>query len=191
MENYKTAHSTFLYESEYAAKLKVLGDLKVELAKADAALGGSQNTLASSSIAARRARLVRSIAQQEAELVSLPGIERKTKELEQELTDALGVYAIVEKEFTQVGLNQSYSMPEVRLISEAAVPKLPSSPRRGMLTAACFIGGIVVAIGLALLLEHLNRKIRSVREIEELVGIKVLATVPKISRQRWRQAGLA
>jgi capsular polysaccharide biosynthesis protein len=81
-------------------------------------------------------------------------------------------------------------MPEVRLISEAAVPKIPSSPRRGMLTASCFVGGLVVAIGLALLLEYLNRKIRSVREIEEFVGIKVLATVPRISWRRWRQAGL-
>jgi uncharacterized protein involved in exopolysaccharide biosynthesis len=183
LENYKKAHSVFLYESEYAAKLKILGDLKVELAKAEAALGGSQNTLESSSVAARRARLVRSIAEHEAELVPLPRIERETKKLEQEVKDAIATYEIVEKQFTQVGLNQSYAMPEVRLVSEAAVPKIPSSPRRGMLTAACFVGGIVVAIGLALLLEYLNRKIRSVREIEDLLGIKVLATIPRI---RWR-----
>jgi len=190
LENYKKAHSVFLYESEYAAKLKVLGDLKVELAKADAALGGSQNTLASSSVAARRARLAQSITEREAELVPLPRIERETKELEQQLKDALAAYEIVEKQFTQVGVNQSYAMPEVRIVSEAAVPKIPSSPRRGMLTASCFFGGIVVALGLALLLEYLNRKIRSVREIEEFVGIKVLATVPRIPWRRWRQAGL-
>src|SRR3954467_13644718 len=89
LEDYKKSHSVFLYESEYAARLKVLGDLKVEFAKADAALGGSQNTLASSSVAARRARLVRSIAEREAELVPLPQIERETKELEQQLKDAL------------------------------------------------------------------------------------------------------
>jgi uncharacterized protein involved in exopolysaccharide biosynthesis len=190
LENYKEAHSIFLYESEYAARLKVLGDLKVELAKAEAALGSSQNTLASPSIAARRTRLARSIAEREAELVPLPRIERETKELEQQLKDALAAYEIVEKQFTQVSLNQSYAMPEVRLVSEASAPNFPSSPRRGMLTAACFVGGIVVAIGLALLLEYLNRKIRSVREIEEFVGIKVLATVPRISWRHWRKAGL-
>ena len=135
LEDYKKSHSVFLYEFEYAAKLKVLGDLKVELAKADAALGGSQNTLASSSVAARHARLLHSIAEREAELVPLPQIERETKELEQQLKDALAAYEIVEKQFTQVSVNQSYAMPEVRLISEAAVPKIPSSPRRGMLTA--------------------------------------------------------
>ena len=190
LENYKKSHSIFLYESEYAAKLKVLGDLKVELAKAEAALGGSQNTLEGASLAARRARLMHSIAEGEAELAPLPRIERETKEMEQQLKDALAAYEIVEKQFTQVGLNQSYSMPEVRLVSEAPVPKIPSSPRRGMLTAACFVGGVVVAIGLALLLEYLNQRIRSVREIEELLGIKVLATIPRIPLRRWRQADL-
>jgi uncharacterized protein involved in exopolysaccharide biosynthesis len=190
LEDYKKAHSVFLYESEYTAKLRVLGDLKVELAKAEAALGGGQNTLASGGLAARRARLVRSIAEREAELVPLPRIERELKELEQELKHTVAAYEIVEKQFMQVDLNQSYAMPEVRLVSEAAVPKIPSSPRRGMLTAACFVGGIVIALGLALLLEYLNRKIRSVREIEEFVGIKVLATVPRIPWRRWRQAGL-
>jgi capsular polysaccharide biosynthesis protein len=43
-----------------------------------------------------------------------------------------------------------------------------------------------LAIGLALLLEYLNREIRNVREIEESVSIKVLATVPRISERRWR-----
>jgi uncharacterized protein involved in exopolysaccharide biosynthesis len=190
LENYKKTHSVFLYESEYTAKLRVLGDLRVELAKAEAALGGSQNTLASGGLAERRARLMRSIAEREAELIPLPRIERELKELEQELNHAIAVYEIVEKQFMQVDLNQSYMMPEVRLVSEAAASKLPSSPRRGMLTAASLVGGIVVAIGLALLLEYLNRKIRSVRDIEEFVGIKVLATVPRISWRRWRRAGL-
>jgi uncharacterized protein involved in exopolysaccharide biosynthesis len=165
--------------------------LKVELAKAEAALGGSQNTLASGGLAARRARLMRSIAEREAELVPLPRIERELKDLEQQLNNAIAAFEIVEKQFIEIDLNQSYAMPEVRLVSGAAVPKLPSSPRRGMLTAACFAGGIVVAIGLALLLEYLNRKIRSVSEIEEFVGIKVLATVPRVPWRRWRQAGLA
>jgi uncharacterized protein involved in exopolysaccharide biosynthesis len=190
LENYKQAHSVFLYEPEYTAKLRVLGDLKVELAKAEAALGSGQNTLASGSLAARRATLMRSIVDREAELVPLPRIERELKELEQELNHTVAAYEIIEKQFMQVDLNQSYTMPEVRLVSEAAVPKIPSSPRRVMLTAASFIGGLVVAIGLALLLEYLNRKIRGVREIEEFVGIKVLATVPRISRRHWRRAGL-
>jgi uncharacterized protein involved in exopolysaccharide biosynthesis len=190
LESYKQAHSVFLYESEYTAKLRVLGDLKVELAKAEAALSGSQNTLASAGLAARRATLMRSIADREAELAPLPRIERELKELEQELNHAVAAYEIIEKQFMQVDLNQSYTMPEVRLVSEAAVPNIPSSPRRVMLTAASFVGGLVIAFGLALLLEYLNRRLRSVREIEEFVGIKVLATVPRISRRHWRRAGL-
>src|SRR5437868_4099214 len=81
LENYKKTHSVFLYETEYTAKLKVISDLEVELAKADAALVGSQNTPSTVSLAAKRARLSRSLREQEAERAPLPGIERELKQL--------------------------------------------------------------------------------------------------------------
>src|SRR5207237_362261 len=73
LERYKNEHSVFLYEPEYTAKLQVISNLKVELAKAEVALVGSQNTLATESFKAKQARLSRLIAEQEAQLAPLPG----------------------------------------------------------------------------------------------------------------------
>jgi uncharacterized protein involved in exopolysaccharide biosynthesis len=58
LEDYKKAHSVFLYETEYDSELKIIADLEIELAKAEESLVGSQSTLSSASIAARRERLI-------------------------------------------------------------------------------------------------------------------------------------
>jgi uncharacterized protein involved in exopolysaccharide biosynthesis len=190
LESYKKTHSIFLYESEYDAKLKVISELEVALAKAEEALVGSQNTLSTVSLAARRARLVRSLNEQKAELVPLPGIERELKQLELDVKTADAAYQIVDKEFQEADIKNSYAMPEIGLVSEAVVPRLPSSPRRGYIALASLVGGLVVALGLAFFLEYLNRRIRGIHDIEDFVGVKVLATIPRISRRQWRHAGL-
>ena len=190
LESYKKTHSVFLYEPEYEAKLKVISELEVALAKAEEALVGSQSTLSTVSLAARRARLVRSLSEQKAELVPLPGIERELKQLELDVKIADAAYQILDKEFREAEIKNSYAMPEIGLVSEAVAPRLPSSPRRGYIALASLVGGLVVAVGLALFLEYLNRGVRGIRDIEDFVGVKVLATIPRVSRRRWRHAGL-
>jgi uncharacterized protein involved in exopolysaccharide biosynthesis len=190
LESYKKTHSIFLYESEYDAKLKVISELEVALAKAEEALVGNQSTLSTVSLAARRARLIRSLNEQKAELVPLPRIERELKQLELDVKTADAAYQIVDKEFQEADIKNSYAMPEVGLVSEAVAPRLPSSPRRGYIALASLIGGLVVALCLAFFLEYLNRRVRGIHDIEDFVGVKVLATIPRVSRRRWRHAGL-
>jgi len=191
LEEYKQAHSVFLYESEYNSKLKVIAELQVGLAKAEEALVGSQNTLATVSLAAKRALVSRLIAEREAELGSLPGLERQLKQLDEDVKAATNTYAVVDKQFKEADIKFSYATPEVRLVSEAVAPRLPSSPLRGTITLASLLGGLVVAVGLAFLAEYLNRRVRDIHDVEDFVGIKVLATIPRISERRWRVAGLS
>jgi len=190
LENYKKAHSVFLYEPEYEAKLKVISELEVELAKAEAALVGSQNTLSTVSLAAKRTRLVRLIGEREAELAPLPGIERELKQLELDVKTAATAYEFIDKEFKEADIKLSYAVPEVRLVSQADPPRLPSSPLRGTVALVSLLGGLVVGIGLALFLEYLNRRVRGIDDVEDFVGVKVLATIPRVSQSRWRRAGL-
>ena len=190
LQSYKEAHSVFIYDSEYTAKLKVIGDLEVELAKAEAALAGSQNTLLTVGLAARRTRLIRSLHEQEAELAPLPRLEHELKQLELEVQNALTAYQVIEKEFQEAELKNSYQTPEIRLVSQAVPSQLPSSPGRFTIALASLLAGLVVAVGLAFFLEYLDRQVRGVRDVEDFVGVKVLGTIPRVAQRRWRQAGL-
>jgi uncharacterized protein involved in exopolysaccharide biosynthesis len=181
LEDYKKAHSVFQYEAEHTAKLKEISDLELELARSEQALVAGQSTLSNISLAAKRTRLVRLLNDRKAELVPLPGLEHDLKQLDDQVKSTANAYQIVEKEFKEAEIKHSYSMPEVRLVSEAVPPRLPSSPVRGTITLACLLGSLVVAVGLAFVLEYLNGKVRSVEDIENFVGVKVLATIPKMS----------
>jgi uncharacterized protein involved in exopolysaccharide biosynthesis len=181
LENYKKKHSVFLQEKEYDAKLKVIGDLELDLAKTEATLVGSQNTLASKSLAAKRGRLIRLIDERKAELLPMPQMERELKELDQDVKNELTAYEVIAKQYTEAEIKHSYVMPEARLVSAAVPPRLPSSPQRGLIALVSLLSGVTAGIGIAVVREYLNRRVRDIEDVEDFVGVKVLATIPRVS----------
>src|SRR5207244_7932955 len=100
---------------------------------------------------------------------------------------ALGAFQTFEKEYKETEIKNSYSAPQVRLVSEAVPPRFPSSPRREIISLSALLGGLVVGIGLAFLLEYLKRGLRGIKDVEDYVGVKVLATIPRVPQNRWPQ----
>jgi uncharacterized protein involved in exopolysaccharide biosynthesis len=190
LEDYKKSHSMFLYEAEHTAKLREIADLEVELAKTEQSLAGSKGSLTGLGMAKRRAELARFLDQRKAELIPLPEYEHDVKQLELNVEGALAAYRTFEKEFKEAEIRHSYAMPQVRLVSEAIPPRLPSSPRRDIITLAALLSGLVAGIGLAFALEYLQRGLRGIKDVEEFVGVKVLATIPRVPQNRWREAFL-
>lgn len=188
LEKFKEEKGIFLPEKEYEAKLKVIGDLETALARAEQTLVGSQDTLLSVSLGAQRAKLLRLIVQHKEELVPLPALERQLKQLDQDARDAGNAYEIIDKEYEETMIREAYALPEIRMVSAAVPPDLPSSPKRAIIAGASLLTGLVVAVGIALLREYRNRRMRTIEQIEDVVGVRVLGTVPRIPRRIWLRA---
>jgi uncharacterized protein involved in exopolysaccharide biosynthesis len=177
LEDYKASHKVFLYKQEYDAKLKVISDLEIELAKLDESLVATQGTLAARSYELKRARIVGILNARKAELAELPSIERGLQ-LRQADVDVAGTsYEIIAKSVKDAEI-KSTPVPEARLISRAAAPLLPSRPRRDIITLSCFLGGLLGSVILAFFLEYINRRVRGIQDVEDSLGLKVLATIP-------------
>lgn len=71
----------------------------------------------------------------------------------------------------------------IRLLSKAKVNSSPINQKNNKKLFMGIIGGIVVGIGLAFLLESLDDKIRSERQVESMLGIPVLGKVSKVNRK--------
>jgi uncharacterized protein involved in exopolysaccharide biosynthesis len=179
LENYKAAHRVFLYKTEYDAKLRVISDLEVELAKLDVGLAASQGTLTAHSYSEKRTRLLQILDERRAELATLPGIERELQLREADVDVASTTYDTVAKELKNAEI-KSDPVPEARLISPAGVPRLPSRPRRSMIALVCFISGLVFSIVLAFFLEYINWRVRGINDLEDFVGLKVIGTIPRL-----------
>jgi uncharacterized protein involved in exopolysaccharide biosynthesis len=185
-EAFKNTHSTFLYKAEYDAQLNVISKLQSDLAKADEALAafnavGRQNSVSNAILKERRDSILRTLQAKQEAVASLPKIEREVKQLELAEKVALTAYESVEKVVKEAEIKNSYAAREVLLVSDAVPPHLPSGPARMLIALASLLSGIGLGVGLAFLLEYLNRAIRSIRDVEDYVGVKVLATIPRIS----------
>jgi uncharacterized protein involved in exopolysaccharide biosynthesis len=179
LQDYKSSHGVFLYQSEYDSKLKVIADLTLELAKLDQSL--ATRTLDAGTYEKKRERVLKILEEKRAELAPLPTIERELQLRQSNVDVANATYETVAKELKDAEI-KSDAMPEARLISAAAVPQLPSKPRRDIFVLVSVLTGLLVGVGLAFFVEYINPAVRGVDDIENLIGLKVIGTIPLVRR---------
>jgi capsular exopolysaccharide synthesis family protein len=108
-------------------------------------------------------------------------MEARQGEIEQlqQVTDQIGM----QLETSSIDL----SMPNrVQIIEEAGVPVSSDRNLRTMLTAMAGLLGLTLGGGGIVLLEYLRDRLNATDEIQARVGIRLLGTLPRISRSRQR-----
>lgn len=68
----------------------------------------------------------------------------------------------------------------VRVVSEAKPPVEPAAPRRGLILALAAFIGLFLGIGYSAISEYFNRTFRNERDVELMLGARVLMTLPKL-----------
>lgn len=83
------------------------------------------------------------------------------------------------------------------IIEPAELPKVPFSPKKGRNMALAMMVGLLGGVGLALMIEHLDRSIKTTEELERVVRLPALGVVPMLShngneaREFQRTVGMA
>lgn len=75
-------------------------------------------------------------------------------------------------------ITEIMNIDNVSPIDEAAVPDNPVSPRVGLNIAVAMVLGFMVAVGLALLQHYLDQTLKTTEEVDNLLGLTVLGTIP-------------
>lgn len=79
----------------------------------------------------------------------------------------------------ELELEQALRTGKISLVQPAGVPSSPSSPKVKRDVVIGIVVGAILGLALAALLERIDRRVRSVEELEELFGLPVLAQIPK------------
>lgn len=74
--------------------------------------------------------------------------------------------------------------PDARLISEAVPPMEPSFPKPKLVLSLSLTGGLLLGVAAMYLAEMGEQGFRSAREVEEALGLPLLALVPKVASRR-------
>jgi capsular exopolysaccharide synthesis family protein len=86
-------------------------------------------------------------------------------------------------------LRQGLQIGKARLVQPATPPSAPSPPKTLRNVVLGIILGVVLGFGLAALLERIDRRVRTVEELEELFGAPILARIPRSRKIRRAELG--
>jgi polysaccharide biosynthesis transport protein len=97
------------------------------------------------------------------------------------------LYEQLLQRFNETRDQQGILQADARVVAKAAPPAAPSSPGPKIFAAAGFTVSLLLGSLLAILLERLDRGLRSAREVETALGLTTLGLVPRLDRLRRNQ----
>ena len=191
---YENSGGTFDLDSEYKEKLKNLADLENTLAKTEAKLSGRRflaertHIKESPDVIADEgeiAELKQQISTLRAQQAAYP--EKQTRMDAIGLTERLAEqnYEFFLKRYEEARVKESATVTEIRIAS-AAVPGLyPVKPLKYVYAGLSFATALGVAIGWALFIESFAPRVRTVRDVDDKLGVPVLGAIPPLKRSWW------
>lgn len=103
------------------------------------------------------------------------------KRLESELISAKELYHSYLKKHGETTATSGTTLGSVRVIDHAVVPTSPYKPKLLLNLALGGLAGLILAMGAVFVIEQLDDRIVSPREVEAFVGLNVLAAIPKLA----------
>jgi polysaccharide biosynthesis transport protein len=147
----------------------------------------SQRTRNDADVArARLATLQRSLAASSGQLVSNNEEQVRLRELEREAAAARAVYESFLQRSHEVAGQGALGQTTAHIVSEAAAPTAPSSPRPLLAITIALLAGLIAGALAAFGVEALDDTVKSADDIEQGVGVPALAVVPTISKKALR-----
>jgi polysaccharide biosynthesis transport protein len=86
------------------------------------------------------------------------------------------------EQLDRLKLNQALQTGGAELVQPATVPSSPSSPKPLRNVMLGIVLGLLLGLGLAALLDRIDRRVRSIDELEGLYGVPILARIPRSQR---------
>jgi capsular exopolysaccharide synthesis family protein len=160
--------------NDYEAKQnEVLGQLFQQVA----ATLKSKNDRAKAAVADLQAR----VAEARKAAVDNAKITAEFRGIEAEYQRVQSLYNTVMDGLERMRIIAALSRPNVRIARSPQIPIDPSEPRRLIYIPAAIIFSILLGLGLSLLLELLDTRIRTPSDITRQIGVPLLANIPDLS----------
>jgi chain length determinant protein EpsF len=169
-QRYGRNHPSYL--SAKAELDKVRGELNAALGTVSRSVGANAQVLR-----ARESELREAVAQQKTKVLELNRARDELGVLLKDLDSAQRAFDAASQRFSQTRIEAQSEQSDISLLNPAVAPTEPSGPRVLLNTLVGILAGTVLGVGLALLLELLNRPVRSPSDVKDMLGIPVLGTI--------------
>ncbi|HZL85592.1 MAG TPA: GNVR domain-containing protein [Candidatus Krumholzibacteria bacterium] len=135
------------------------------------------------SLKAQESALKKVINEYDRVLGDLPDKELNLAQLERDRNVSQKIYTNLLEKLEETKITEAEKIPSIRILDEARVPEGPILPRKAFNLALGVLISLVVGLGAAWILDSLTgASPGSVRDLENLTGWSVLASVPRIEK---------
>jgi hypothetical protein len=112
----------------------------------------------------------------------------KAESLQRNADAATGAYKQLAGSVQQSAQAEQANQPQARLLEQAIISSRPSFPNRPALVATSLLLGLVLGIIAAMVTETMQGTVRNADDVEVLLGLRFLASVPRLGRKQLSDA---
>lgn len=139
----------------------------------------------------RESQVRAALEAQRAKVLQMKAVRDEGTVLQREAENAQKIYDNLVARLSQSSLEAQSNQSFANLLSVAQPPAEPSSPKMLLNTALAIFLGAVLAVGVAMMLELQDRRIRNAEDAVAALGLPVLGTLPKPNAKRYTAGHLA
>lgn len=133
---------------------------------------------------AREAGLRDKVGQLEASAIALRDLGVRYDLLKNDVDTATSLHASLLKQQMETAVNSGLSASNIRVIERAELPQDPSSPHMPLNLMLGLGAGLVLAVGAMTVGEYFDDSVKSSEEMESVLRIPALATIPNFALAR-------
>ena len=139
-------------------------------------------TALSNALRSKESELTTHIAGATRDLQAIPGRTINEQRLEREYQQLAALYGDVAVRFQQAKLAEASAVPDVRSLDAAIPPQRPARNSAPMIIAIAFLGSMALAVGIAILLDRLDKRLRYPDQVTRELGLSILGAIPAIRK---------
>ena len=127
---------------------------------------------------AQQAELKKIVAVGDHEIVKLPSQEQELARLMRDASVAQEIYVMLAKRHEEARISEVMQPTDIQIIDQAIIPEHPIKPKRKMNVAIAGFLGLFIGMGLAFLLEYLNKTVSTPEDVTKYLDLPTLGSIP-------------
>tara|TARA_R110001599_G_scaffold171353_1_gene362375 strand:+ start:404006 stop:405412 length:1407 start_codon:yes stop_codon:yes gene_type:complete len=127
----------------------------------------------------REAEIRAALAAQREKVMNLNLSRDELKLLQNEVDAAQRAYEAASNRYTDTRLQAHSTQSDIAVLNQAVPPLLPTGPNAKLLLLLSFFLGSMLGLGLAIVMEILDRRLRSQRDLLEILNAPVLGVIKR------------
>lgn len=133
----------------------------------------------------REAQVRAALDAQRDKVLKMKAVRDQGLVLQRDAESAQRTYEAVQARLAQTSLESQTTQSNVNVLTQAVPPVAPASPRVMLNTLLSLVLGGLLAVGTALLLELMDRRVRSADDVVAALDLPVIGVLPRPGATRW------